>query len=483
MKVIPSRMFIKPKVNTIGEITKYKARLVAGGHRQIRTIYDNNSSPTARTTSILICALQAARENRHVFTVDITGAYLNAKMTEDVYMRLDPIITQFAKELDKSYGAFVEPNGTCIVKLDRALYGCIQSAKLWYDNISQLLLANGFAMNPYDPCVFNKTTNGVQCTIVLYVDDKMITTARESDAREVIALLEEAYGEITVKEGKEHEYLGMLFKFEKGKVRVTMPGYTDEILQLTGTTKFSETPAHDKLFVVGASPPLDDAKRENFHSIVAKLLFMAMRTRPDILLAISYLTTRVQDANEDDEKKLNRVLAYLNSTRSLGIVLEGSDIDQLLCWCDASHACHPDMKGHKGMVMGVGKGPVMVRSTKLRMMTKSSTESELVAASDCGSDILFVRNFIMAQGKYKSPAKLFQDNQSTVKLLLNGRDSSKNTRHVSIHHFWLKEQIALGNLVVEWIETGEMIADILTKPLPRESFVRLRRLLLNWNEE
>jgi hypothetical protein len=125
----------------------------------------------------------------------------------------------------------------------------------------------------------------------------------------------------------------------------------------------------------------------------------------------------------------------------------------------------------------------MVRSTKLRMMTKSSTESELVAASDCGSDILFVRNFIMAQGKHKSPAKLFQDNQSTVKLLLNGRDSSKNTRHVSIHHFWLKEQIALGNLVVEWIETGEMIADILTKPLPRESFVRLRRLLLNWNEE
>ena len=59
----------------------------------------------------------------------------------------------------------------------RALYGCIQSALLWYNLFSTTLQGMGFKVNPYDRCVANKDINGKQCTIVWYVDDNVVSHA------------------------------------------------------------------------------------------------------------------------------------------------------------------------------------------------------------------------------------------------------------------------------------------------------------------
>jgi hypothetical protein len=283
-----------------------------------------------------------------------------------------------------------------------------------------------------------------------------------------------------------HEYLGMKFDFTcPKKVVISMFGYINDILETNHVTKVAPTPAHDLLFHSNAtSLQLGMVEKEKFHRVVAQLLFLAKRGRPDILLPVAVLTTKVQRPTVEDNEKLNRILAYLNGTRELPLTLEAKKDLQAICYCDAAHANHPDRKGHKGILFTLGSGCLLAVSTKLKLTTKSSTESELVAASDAGSALLHIKRFLIAQNNNKDvPAKMYQDNMSTVKLLQRGAAASNRTRHIDIHHFWLRDQIEIGSLDVEWLKTTEMVSDILTKPLQGEVFRRLRNLMMNWSPE
>ena len=128
-------MFLKEKYTADGMFEKLKSRLVAGGHLQDRDVYNNGASPTASTSSVFILTAIAARQNRAVATVDFPGAFLNSDMplTGDhvVYMRLNKQLTAALINIDATYNKYINNNGTCIVKLKKALYGCVESAKLW----------------------------------------------------------------------------------------------------------------------------------------------------------------------------------------------------------------------------------------------------------------------------------------------------------------------------------------------------------------
>jgi len=129
--------FPQREVHLTGAFEKLKARLVAGGHMQDRSLYDDVSSPTVTTTSVMIVAALAAKERRHVITADIGGAYLNAELQNHiVLMKLDPTLSGMHIRLDHHYNPFLLPDGTLVVKLMKALYGCVESAKLWYEHIS-----------------------------------------------------------------------------------------------------------------------------------------------------------------------------------------------------------------------------------------------------------------------------------------------------------------------------------------------------------
>jgi hypothetical protein len=177
--IIRSSMFLKDKYLASGAFEKFKARLVAGGDGQDKELYENLSSSTAATSSVLSVAAIATSKNRHVVTVDIGGAFLNADMEPigvKVHMRLDKIMTSMLVQIDKSYSPFVMPDSCKIVQLDKALYGCVEAASLWYKNLRSKLVGWGFTKNPYDLCMFNKVgSDGKQITVVLHVDDLLVT--------------------------------------------------------------------------------------------------------------------------------------------------------------------------------------------------------------------------------------------------------------------------------------------------------------------
>ena len=102
------------------------------------------------------------------------------------------------------------------------------------------------------------------------------------------------YGAVKATRGKVHDYLGMTFDYsEKGKVKIDMIDYMasmiDDVSSELKPTGTAENPAADNVFAVGDSPPLDPARAEEFHTIVAKGLFACKRARPDIHTAIAVL--------------------------------------------------------------------------------------------------------------------------------------------------------------------------------------------------
>ena len=115
-------------------------------------------------------------------------------------------------------------------------------------------------------------------------------------------------------------------------------------------------PAEADLFVINdASPALDREKADEFHSVIASISYIAKRIKPECLVVTSMLASRVHCATEQDRCKLDRLLAYINSTRDIPLCLE-MDKAYPVRISATSHATHGDYRGHTGVYITLGKG-------------------------------------------------------------------------------------------------------------------------------
>ena len=490
-KLLKTSMLVKDKFSPTGSFIKTKGRFVTGGHRQDRTLYtkDDTTAPTVSHTGVMVVICLAALENRHVCTIDIGGAFLNADMPQDpqgdpVHIELDKLSATLLCEIAPEYKEFLNDDGTLVCQLDKALYGCVESARAWYLKLMADLKELGFEPNPNDPCVLNAMLDGNQVTIAVHVDDLLITSQSLEALRRVEDFLNTKYsGEINAQHGKVHEYLGMILDFTfKGCVRITMPKITDDILD--GITGNADTPASENLFDIDlSSEPLDDNRSVIFHSKVASLLYLGKRVRPDLLLAVSFLSTRVNRPLLQDWLKLQRVLKYLNRTRLYDLWLQPDEDVSVFAYVDASYASHADAKGHAGIFVTMGKGPIFVKSAKHKIVSKSSTEAEFISMASAVSEVVWIRDFLQLQGYDMGPALVYQDNQSAMILASRAKTSSERTKHISVRYFFIHERIANGEISLQYIRTADMIADVLTKPLTGDTFHRLAALMLNYGSD
>jgi hypothetical protein len=238
--------------------------------------------------------------------------------------------------------------------------------------------------------------------------------------------------------------------------------------------------APDDLFKVNEdSEKLQPSRATAFHNIVAKSLYLVKRSRPDASVAIAFLTTRVREPDVDDWKKLEHLVEYFRSTVDMPLIL-GADGNGVLHWyVDASFAVHANMRGHTGGGLTMGRGFPIVCSTKQKLNTRSSTESELVGVDDMMPSILWTRYFLKKQGYKVNDNIIFQDNKSTMLLERNGKaSSSKRTKHINVRYFFITDRISKGEVRVEWCPTAEMVADFMTKPLQGSLFKKFRDLIM-----
>ena len=366
------------------------------------------------------------------------------------------------------------------VKLNKALYGLLRSALLFYKKLVSELLEMGFELNKYDPCVANRMVNGSQQTVTWHVDDLKISHNDAAVNTQTIKELAKIYGpKVTVSRGKVHDYLGMDLDYSGHKnVKISMIKYLKKIFEdfPEEITKFAETPAGEHLFKVASEDMaklLPEEQARAFHHAVAQLLFLCMRARPDIQTAVAFLTKRVRAPDEHDWNKLRRLLKYLKGTMYMKLTLSVDNMNTIHWYVDAAYGAHMDLKGHTGMMMTLGRGATMSFSRGQKLNVRSSTECELVGIDDAIPQIMWGKYFIEDQGYTVVHNILYQDNKSTILLATNGRSSSsKRTKHIEHRYFLIKDKISRGDIEIKHMPTEEMWSDVLTKPTQGMLFKR-----------
>lgn len=294
----------------------------------------------------------------------------------------------------------------------------MKSALLWYELYSTTLTDMGFVVNPYDQCVANKMINGKMCTICWYVDDNKISLEDPDVVSDIIEKIERKFGKMSVSRGRKHEFLGMKIELREDRtVSIDMKDYVKKAIQEfpVDIVKNASTPANRFLFDVREGvTPLDKSRAEIFHSTVARLLYICRRCRLDIQNAIGFLTTRVSKSDEDDWKKLVRVLQYLRGTLDDKLILGAVDIGKMKSFVDASFAVHMDMHSHMGGGISWGIGILLSMCQKQKLNSKSSTEAEIIGVSDFLPNMIWARMFLECQGYEIDENILYQDNQSAI---------------------------------------------------------------------
>ena len=475
-----------------------KARHCANGSTQ-RQYMDREavSSPTVSTESTLLTAVIDAHEGRDVATCDIPNAFIQTENVTDedgnrTIMKIRGVLVDILCEMDPAYKPYVYiENGRSVLYMHvvKAIYGLLVSAMLFYKRLVADLTSYGFEINPYDPCVANKIVDGKQITVSWHVDDLKISHKDSRVVDSFIQWVKDTYGaigEVKVTRGKVHDYLGMKLDYSiNGQVSVDMRDYLMTMIEafpedlMTGARVAS--PWNENLFKVHEdSPILDKERAEQFHTTTAQGLFLCKRARPDISPAIAYLTTRVKNPNIDDWGKLVRMMKWLSQTRDNLLTLRADGKNKLRWYVDAAFAVHPDFRSHTGAVMTMGKGAIISISRKQGMNTRSSTESEIVAADEVVGSMVWSKLFLEAQGYPVEENVLFQDNLSAKLLEENGRKSAgKRSRHLNIRLFFVTDQRQKGNIIIEYCPTDQMTGDYMTKPLHGAKFTKFRQEIMN----
>ena len=399
-KILRSHMNVVEKyLPTLDEtgnraVDEVKARLCVDGRGQDRADYriTEIESPTANVASIFTVAQIAARENRFIMVGDVGTAYLTAKMPTDdpskrIHMTIDPVTAQ-----EPTFKSYLTRDGSLLVALDKALYGCIESARLWNDEISSKLSSLGFSANPRDKCVFNMHVRGCQVTIVVYVDDLMITSLDKKAVLDIETKLRTAYSQFRTTTGKELDYLGCTWDFRsRGVVKIGQSGMTQDLVTSRERThvdrggQLKGCPHSSAAIYIYEhsqdSPLLSEDHARILHRDVATALYLGNRTRPDIVLALGELCKRVKNPTEEDDRKLDCLIAYLSATRDLPLTLGCSVLPTVTVSIDAAYCNRDEKRSTTGMCITLGTGIFATASKVQKTATKSSTEAEIVAVS------------------------------------------------------------------------------------------------------
>jgi hypothetical protein len=211
--------------------------------------------------------------------------------------------------------------------------------------------------------------------------------------------------------------------------------------------------------------------KTTFLSLIMTLMYLARLTRPDILMPVTYLASKSHIATKRDNKHLTRILKYLEYTKDNGVTIHCNDLS-VHTSCDASHITHTDGRGHTGFFVGLGEEMSFLhcRSNKQKTAAQSSTEAEILAATDSLKFSLWVRNLISElQVVPLQTITLSTDNMSSKKMYTE-RTTRKRSKHLLSKICFIADLVRDKVVTVIWTATNDMIADLLTKPLQGAKF-------------
>lgn len=492
-KIVDGHMLVDEKVDAENRFVKVKARFVADDSKSKTSSSAKSSSPspTMHSSSFHMMLAISAYERRSMCTFDVPTAFTWAPIPDSdlIYLRMRRQVVDILLRLRPDYAQYVNADGSIYFKLERALYGLVQSALLWYIHLSNTLTALKYVKCHFDPCIFVKTTSSSTIMVGMHVDDGFASEKFAGTSTplqdELLSRLNKAYPGLKSTRGTELEYTKIRVLQDKsaGAITIDQVGYVEKLLLKHKITKGAATPMTHTQRTQGDEEKIALLSQEatsQYKSLVMELNHLAIHTRPDIALAVSMAATKMQRPSSRDEQSLLRILQYLCSTHGQRMLIQPLSL-QLFMWIDASYACHDDAKSQTGMVasLGLRNGVVMTKSSKQQLLAASTAVAELIALNSGVVYLQYMRGLLKELGYEQVTTTVFQDNKSTIVMAEKGSGSFKNSKHLAVRHFAVKEQIDDKSITLKHIGTNDMlIADGLTKPLIGSTFMNFRTLLM-----
>jgi hypothetical protein len=473
--------FMKEKTS-LGEYKDMKARFVVdGGGQKLGDLVGAINAPTVDHSTVYMMLQIAVIMLWRVISLDVPTAFLKTPMKPDepaIYCFLDPDTAAHVVRRYPQYARFVTSSGRLYVRLLRYVYGLRQAPARFNEYLTGYLKSLGFVQSSVDVCLFRMADSTMgPLTVCIHVDD-LLCSGPDRGLEWLLDRLQRDL-DVTAQCDAEFEHLGMTITQDLAghATHLSMPGYTLRLLEAHGQ---GLTPAPSPALASLMDEPEDRAVRPlvdktKFASVLMTMLYLACCTRPDILLPVTYLATKMSAPCDLDGVKLKRILRYLWATQTHGITFHGEpgDYPTLQAQADASHHVHHDAKGQGAVVLTLGSAPIVCSTFKLKLATLSSTESELCALVDAAGHVVRARALLADFGYPQHlPTVIWQDNQSAIMMSEAGRGSVKRTKHMIGRVSFIKDLIDEGRVVLQYMPTADIAVDCLTKAKAGEDLLR-----------
>ncbi|KAL7561436.1 hypothetical protein ACA910_009292 [Epithemia clementina (nom. ined.)] len=412
-------------------------------------------------------------------------AYTQAAVKTDIFMTLPKGTT-----LNN-----VDPNKH-VLQLKQNLYGLKDGQLTWHEHIKKGLLAQGFQQSKIDPCLFIKP----QILLVLYIDDAALLSPSAEALNNEIAQLHKSF-QLTDK-GELKDYLGVRFiKQQNGIIKLCQPKIIDRCLKSVSLNaddvKTHDTPA-ESTTILHADKHGEKRKSEwNYRAAIGCFNYVQAMTRPDLSYATHQCTRFCMDPKLSHEKAVKQICCYLRGTRDMGLRFKPDLSQGFQCYVDADWAGNwnkqrPDdpstLHSRTGYIIMYAGCPILWASKIQPLIALLTTEAEIIALSSALREVIHLMELLNELRSFKIPipfckpkikCQVFEDNAACIEVSKEPKLRPR-TKHLAVRLFHFRQYVERGDITIQHISSKEQLADIFTKPLPRDQFRNLRNKIMNW---
>jgi hypothetical protein len=477
---VPCMMLSKQKYLTDGSKDCISSRLAMLGNRQNPELCGDTYAATADDATMVCCmsAFQADALRRGYVhdleyeSFDVVGAFLHVDLKSPVM-----ITTRIPSCLDHPLAGRL-----CIVR--KSWYGHRQSNKAFADDFDATIKSAGFVPT-LDPCIYKKVvvvpgSHAQRCYISTHVDDGKAIFNHRPLYDHLVTVLEQRYGKL--KKSPLTGFTGTSFKLHSnGAFTRSQDGYILRFLESVNVKglKSTRAPSAPDLLAPSSHAPLCDPSL--YKSLIGSLIY-TLRTRYDIQQEVVHLASKSAQPTDADLAKVVLVLRYLSGTPRLGPTYYTMQGAVLKCYVDCSYGVHEDGRSHYGfsLHMGDDNAPFFVCSKKQsECVAIGSMEGEYVSLSSATRKVMEFRYFLDSiDFPQDGPTTIFEDNMSAINLA-KAPSVTRRSRHIHIRHHYVRDCVAQGLVVIEYLSTDRMLADLFTKPFGPKKFISFRKQLFN----
>ena len=460
-----------------------KGRLVAKGFSQVPGIdFGKTFAPVVKASSVRLLAALACHRGWVLDCFDATRAFLWGELDEEIYMKLpDGFHLPPTAPLPPGATSLLD----CVWRLCRSIYGLKQASLVWYCKIRGVLEKLGLVRSEVDHALFHfhGEWQGVVVTaiIALHVDDGLGGSNHQPFLDWVKSEIRKEFGLKDL--GPVRGFLGVEFVRDLVKKTLWMhqASYIKVLLEDHGLSDCNpvRTPMDNSRSCPDDSPVLLD-RRSEYQTIIGKLLFLSICTRPDISYTVNSLAQHASAPRQCHFDAVKRTLRYLKGTATVGLQYQATDdvpLSALFGFCDSDWAGEEDRKSVSGHCWFLGPYLVDWSSKKQSCVALSSTEAEYVALSACIQSGIALHSASLQLGlPIDRPTMVGCDNEGAVSLATNTSHHSR-AKHIDIKYHFIRSHMSSGSFDVVHVPSRENCADVLTKPLTYDLHSRCCKML------